>query len=48
VKRFDIERSDDLRQLREIEARVAQIELLSKEDARLSGGERKAEHGINP
>ncbi|SAL73788.1 hypothetical protein AWB74_04545 [Caballeronia arvi] len=48
LKHLDIERSDDLRQLREVEARIAQIELLSKEDARLSGSEGKAEHGINP
>ncbi|SAK78679.1 hypothetical protein AWB80_04811 [Caballeronia pedi] len=45
---LDVERPDDLRQLREIEARIAQVELLPKEDARLSGSERKAEHGINP
>ncbi|SAK90607.1 hypothetical protein AWB76_06562 [Caballeronia temeraria] len=48
LQRLDIERSDDLRQLREVEARIAQIELLAKEDARLSGREGKAEHGINP
>ncbi|BCQ27149.1 hypothetical protein NK8_53380 (plasmid) [Caballeronia sp. NK8] len=48
LQHFDIERPDDFGQLREIEARIAQVELLPKEDARLSGSKRKAEHGINP
>ncbi|SAL03183.1 hypothetical protein AWB81_06346 [Caballeronia arationis] len=48
LKRLDIERADDLRQLRQGEARITQIELLSKEDARLSGSKREAEHDINP
>ena len=48
LKRLDIERPDDLRQLRQVEARITQFELLSKEDARLSRSKRKAEHDINP
>jgi len=48
LKRIDIERSDDLRELSKIEARIAQIELLSKEDARLSGRDGKTVHGVDP